>query len=105
MREKGQKVGYVNLRWFRPFPTIELREPPTSKPSRDGFLPVELSAGGGGSARTLAVGFYVTTDGGTTWTPRYVPLASEDERYGQVPLAAGGSAPFWLWSATRPGRS
>ncbi|HEX5882356.1 MAG TPA: hypothetical protein VF468_29160, partial [Actinomycetota bacterium] len=69
---------------------IELREPPTFKPSRDGFLPVEFSAGGGGSARTLAVGFYVTTDGGTTWTPRYVPLASEDERYGQVPLAAGG---------------
>ena len=26
MREKGQKVGYVNLRWFRPFPTVELRE-------------------------------------------------------------------------------
>lgn len=25
MREKGQKVGYVNLRWFRPFPTVELR--------------------------------------------------------------------------------
>ncbi len=26
LREKGQKVGYVGLRWFRPFPTIELRE-------------------------------------------------------------------------------
>lgn len=26
LREKGQKVGYVNLRWFRPFPTLELRE-------------------------------------------------------------------------------
>jgi pyruvate ferredoxin oxidoreductase alpha subunit len=26
LREKGHKVGYVNLRWFRPFPTIELRE-------------------------------------------------------------------------------
>jgi pyruvate ferredoxin oxidoreductase alpha subunit len=26
MREKGKKVGYVNLRWFRPFPTIELRD-------------------------------------------------------------------------------
>jgi pyruvate ferredoxin oxidoreductase alpha subunit len=26
MREKGQKVGYVNLRWFRPFPTVELRD-------------------------------------------------------------------------------
>ena len=25
MREKGHKVGYVNLRWFRPFPTEELR--------------------------------------------------------------------------------
>lgn len=73
---------------------IELREPPTFKTSRDGFLPVEFSAGGGGSARTLAVGFHVTTDGGTTWTPRYMPLASEDERYGQVPLAAGGSAPL-----------
>jgi pyruvate ferredoxin oxidoreductase alpha subunit len=26
LREQGHKVGYVNLRWFRPFPTIELRE-------------------------------------------------------------------------------
>ena len=26
LREKGHKVGYVNLRWFRPFPTLELRE-------------------------------------------------------------------------------
>ncbi|PYS49864.1 MAG: pyruvate ferredoxin oxidoreductase [Acidobacteria bacterium] len=26
MREKGEKVGFVSLRWFRPFPTIELRE-------------------------------------------------------------------------------
>ena len=26
MREQGHKVGYVNLRWFRPFPTEELRE-------------------------------------------------------------------------------
>jgi len=26
LREQGQKVGYVNLRWFRPFPTVELRE-------------------------------------------------------------------------------
>ncbi|HJX09388.1 MAG TPA: pyruvate ferredoxin oxidoreductase [Candidatus Binatia bacterium] len=26
LRAKGQKVGYVNLRWFRPFPTVELRE-------------------------------------------------------------------------------
>lgn len=26
LREKGLKVGYVNLRWFRPFPTVELRE-------------------------------------------------------------------------------
>ena len=25
LRDKGQKVGYVNLRWFRPFPTEELR--------------------------------------------------------------------------------
>jgi pyruvate ferredoxin oxidoreductase alpha subunit len=25
LREKGKKVGYVNLRWFRPFPTAELR--------------------------------------------------------------------------------
>ncbi|HEX6799997.1 MAG TPA: hypothetical protein VF116_19955 [Ktedonobacterales bacterium] len=25
MREQGHKVGYVNLRWFRPFPTQELR--------------------------------------------------------------------------------
>src|SRR3989442_3652966 len=26
LRQQGQKVGYVSLRWFRPFPTIELRE-------------------------------------------------------------------------------
>ncbi len=26
MREQGHKVGYVNLRWFRPFPTVELRD-------------------------------------------------------------------------------
>jgi pyruvate ferredoxin oxidoreductase alpha subunit len=26
MRAEGHKVGYVNLRWFRPFPTVELRE-------------------------------------------------------------------------------
>ncbi len=26
MREQGHKVGYVNLRWFRPFPHAELRE-------------------------------------------------------------------------------
>ena len=26
LREKGHKVGYINLRWFRPFPTRELRE-------------------------------------------------------------------------------
>jgi pyruvate ferredoxin oxidoreductase alpha subunit len=25
LREKGRKVGYVGLRWFRPFPTDELR--------------------------------------------------------------------------------
>ena len=25
LRDKGKKVGYVNLRWFRPFPTEELR--------------------------------------------------------------------------------
>src|SRR5207247_9056309 len=32
-REKGHKVGSVSLRWFRPFPTIELRESLTlSKP-------------------------------------------------------------------------
>ncbi len=26
LREKGMRVGYINLRWFRPFPTVELRE-------------------------------------------------------------------------------
>ncbi len=26
LREKGERVGYINLRWFRPFPTVELRE-------------------------------------------------------------------------------
>lgn len=25
LRKQGHKVGYVNLRWFRPFPTVELR--------------------------------------------------------------------------------
>jgi pyruvate ferredoxin oxidoreductase alpha subunit len=26
LREKGKKVGYIKLRWFRPFPTEELRK-------------------------------------------------------------------------------
>jgi pyruvate ferredoxin oxidoreductase alpha subunit len=26
LREQGHKVGYICLRWFRPFPTVELRE-------------------------------------------------------------------------------
>lgn len=26
LREKGHKVGFVSLRWFRPFPTVELRD-------------------------------------------------------------------------------
>jgi pyruvate ferredoxin oxidoreductase alpha subunit len=26
LREQGKKVGYVNLRWFRPFPSQELRD-------------------------------------------------------------------------------
>ncbi len=26
LREQGHRVGYVNLRWFRPFPTLELRQ-------------------------------------------------------------------------------
>ncbi len=26
LREKGQKVGFIKLRWFRPFPTEELRK-------------------------------------------------------------------------------
>jgi pyruvate ferredoxin oxidoreductase alpha subunit len=26
MREEGKKVGFLRVRWFRPFPTIELQE-------------------------------------------------------------------------------
>src|SRR5262249_37249632 len=26
LRDQGHKVGFVTLRWFRPFPTLELRE-------------------------------------------------------------------------------
>lgn len=26
LRKTGKKVGYITLRWFRPFPTVELRE-------------------------------------------------------------------------------
>ena len=26
MREQGKKVGFVRVRWFRPFPTIELQD-------------------------------------------------------------------------------
>jgi len=26
MREKGQKVGFIRIKWFRPFPTNEIRE-------------------------------------------------------------------------------
>jgi photosystem II stability/assembly factor-like uncharacterized protein len=82
-----RRVGLVpppSLRGTR----VELREPPTFKTPRDGFLPVEFRGREGGTSRTLAVGFYVTADGGATWTPRYAPLASEDEEYGLLPLAA-----------------
>jgi photosystem II stability/assembly factor-like uncharacterized protein len=67
---------------------VALREPPTFKSQRDGFLPVEFVRTEQGRPRILAVGFYVTADGGATWTPRYVPLAEEDEEYGLLPLAA-----------------
>ena len=48
--------------------SVSLREPPTFKTPRDGYLPVEFFAGGGGEPRLLAVGFYVTADGGATWS-------------------------------------
>jgi photosystem II stability/assembly factor-like uncharacterized protein len=68
--------------------SVRLREPPTFKTPRDGFLPVEFLREEQGRPRILAVGFYVTADAGATWTPRYVPLAEEDEQYGLLPLAA-----------------
>jgi photosystem II stability/assembly factor-like uncharacterized protein len=68
--------------------SVRLREPPTFKSQRDGFLPVEFIRQEGGRPRILAAGFYVTADGGATWTPRYVPLAEEDEEHGLLPQAA-----------------
>jgi photosystem II stability/assembly factor-like uncharacterized protein len=68
--------------------SVRLREPPTFKSQRDGFLPVEFVRQEGGRPRILAAGFYVTADGGATWTPRYVPLAEEDEEHGLLPQAA-----------------
>jgi photosystem II stability/assembly factor-like uncharacterized protein len=68
--------------------SVRLREPPTFKSQRDGFLPVEFVRQEGGRPRVLAAGFYVTADGGATWTPRYVPLAEEDEEHGLLPQAA-----------------
>jgi photosystem II stability/assembly factor-like uncharacterized protein len=70
--------------------SVHLREPPTFKTPRDGYLPVEFFARQEGRPRLPAVGFYVTADGGTTWSPRYVPVAEEDEEYGLVALAAAG---------------
>ncbi|HEV3503654.1 MAG TPA: hypothetical protein VG637_00020, partial [Actinomycetes bacterium] len=67
---------------------VALREPPTFESQRDGFLPVEFLGPERGPTRVLAAGFYVTADGGATWTPRYVPLAEEDEEHGLLPLAA-----------------
>jgi photosystem II stability/assembly factor-like uncharacterized protein len=68
--------------------SVRLREPPTFKTERDGFLPVEFLRGEQGPGRILAAGFYVTADGGATWTPRYVPLAEEDEEFGLFAQAA-----------------
>ena len=68
--------------------SVRLREPPTFKSQRDGFLPVEFVRQEGGRPRILAAGFFVTADGGATWTPRYVPLAEEDEEHGLLPQAA-----------------
>jgi photosystem II stability/assembly factor-like uncharacterized protein len=68
--------------------SVQLREPPTFKSQRDGFLPVEFVREEGGRPRILAAGFFVTADGGATWTPRYVPLAEADEAYGLLPQAA-----------------
>jgi photosystem II stability/assembly factor-like uncharacterized protein len=84
-----RRVGLVpppSLRGTR----VSLREPPTFKSPQDGFLPVEFVGEQGGRPRILAVGFYVTTDGGTTWAARYAPLAEEDKGHGLVPLAAAG---------------
>ena len=87
---------------------VRLREPPTFKSARDGFLPVEFHTPGSGPARVLAAGFYVTADGGATWTPRYVPLAEEDEEHGSEAQAAAdrttllslvGHEARTLWSA------
>lgn len=82
-----RRVGLVpppSLRGTR----VQLREPPTFKTPLEGYLPAAFFARGGGEPRLLAVGFYVTADGGTTWTPRYVPLAGEDREHGLVPQAA-----------------
>ena len=68
--------------------SVRLREPPTFKSRRDGFLPVEFVRQEGGRPRVLAAGFFVTTDGGASWAPRYVPLAEEDEEHGLLPQAA-----------------
>ena len=68
--------------------SVRLREPPTFKSRRDGFLPVEFVRQEGGRPRILAAGFFVTADGGASWAPRYVPLAEEDEEHGLLPQAA-----------------
>jgi photosystem II stability/assembly factor-like uncharacterized protein len=66
-----------------------LREPPTFRSPLDGYLPVEFVGEEGGRPRILAAGFFVTGDGGKTWTPRYVPLAEADEEWGLLPQAVG----------------
>jgi len=82
-----QRVGLVPPPSLRGI-SVQLREPPTFKTARDGYLPVEFFERGGGRPRLLAVGFYVTADGGATWSPRYAPLAEADEEHGLVPLTA-----------------
>ena len=67
---------------------MRLREPPTFKSRRDGFLPAEFLREERGRPRILAAGCYVTADGGASWTPRYVPLAEPDEEHGLLPQAA-----------------
>ncbi|HEV2893900.1 MAG TPA: hypothetical protein VG411_09115, partial [Actinomycetota bacterium] len=85
--------------------SVRLREPPTFKSRRDGFLPVEFVRQEGGRPRILAAGFFVTADGGASWAPRYVPLAEEDEEHGLLPQAAADRRTLLALVGNGPGRS
>jgi photosystem II stability/assembly factor-like uncharacterized protein len=91
---------------------IVVTDAPTFSTRRDGVLPVQFRRDEAGMIRTLAVGFYVTANGGASWEPRYVPLAEQDEDdpttlagRGQVLVAVVGHEGQQVLVSTDSGRA